>query len=169
MPGRTNDEQIGANFVHEVHNHANGMTADDVDLHLDPALFSLKAGPFDDRMEAARGNSLGFPYFLYVLRHRRNLFHANQMKRRRVLPGHSDCQIQRLERGLRSIIGMQDDLEHRKSPAIRLAPMQLEHRGAPKFPWIPPSNASWAIDAAADTALGDYGRNNGARDHRRNQ
>jgi hypothetical protein len=99
MPGRTNNEEIGANLVDEVHNHANGMAAQDVDLYLDAVLLGLKARALDDRMETARGDPLGFPHFLNVIRHLRDFFHAHQMKRRGVLPGHCNRQLERLEAG----------------------------------------------------------------------
>src|SRR6266702_3714012 len=115
MSGRTNNEEIGANLIHEIHNHANGMAAHDMDLYLDAVLSGLKADALDHRMKTARGDALGFPNFLDVLRHWPEFLHANQMKRRRVLFGHCDRQIECLERGSRAVISMQDNLEHRAS------------------------------------------------------
>src|SRR5438270_12615142 len=57
-------------------------------------------------MKATRGDTLGFAYFLDVLRHWRDFLHANQMQHRRVLLRHCDCQVERPERGFRSVIGV---------------------------------------------------------------
>jgi hypothetical protein len=49
MPGCTDNKKIGANFVHEVGDDANGMAAHNVDLYLDAVAFGLKARTLDYR------------------------------------------------------------------------------------------------------------------------
>jgi hypothetical protein len=113
MSGRTNDEEISTNLVDEFHDHANGMAAHNVDLHFDSVLPGLKARALDDRMESARGDPFRFPHLLDVFRHWRDFLDANEVKRRGILFGHCNRQVQRLESGFRPVVGMQDGLEHR--------------------------------------------------------